>query len=187
MYCPKCGTFLPEGTAVCPNCAEPSAAEANSTNNETGYNCSGNYSAGYQNSDQTANTNYNQQSYNSYYDPQPNAQSYYPPNNNNTYQYNFSELEAKDKLSTAHTLGVLAIILGIIFSPIVGIICGIIGINNVNNVPDMYNNPAIMEDKRKAKKLNVIGIALPIGLWAVAIILILIFAMIVGVAGIASY
>lgn len=164
MYCSKCGSYLPEGVSNCPNCNEP--INANTQN----YNSDGTYYTPPQNNEEQSNY---------YQNPSENA---YQPNPQYNYQYNapqFNDVQIKSALSNATTLGILAIILGIIITPIAGIICGAIGLSKANSVPDMLN-PSIDKEKAKAKKLNIIGIVLPIALWVVFFILMLIFVLCFG-------
>ena len=124
--------------------------------------------------EQTNQTNYNdnyyQQSEGSYYNPQPSSSQSYYQYDNQVKQEQMIEQGYKDKLSTANTLGILSIILGIIFSPIVGIICGAIGISKVNEVPDFAPYTPLAQEKARCKKLNVLGIVIPVVLWVVLIV-----------------
>ncbi len=148
MYCPKCGTYMEEDSVQCVNCGETVVKE------------------------QTNQTNYNdyQQSEGSYYNPQPSSSQSYYQYDNQVKQEQMIEQGYKDKLSTANTLGILSIILGIIFSPIVGIICGAIGISKVNEVPDFAPYTPLAQEKARCKKLNVLGIVIPVVLWVVLIV-----------------
>lgn len=136
MYCSNCGAFVPEGSEACPNCSQAV------NNNENNYN----------------NT---QQSSGTYYTPhQQSTQNYYQPND-----LFILEQKMKNNLSTANTMGILSIILGLILTPIAGIICGIIGLSKANEVPDFTDNPYIAEEKKSVKRLNILGIVLPTVLW----------------------
>ncbi len=141
MYCSNCGAFVPEGSETCPNCSQP-----------------------------VSNNNYNagaQQNSGTYYTPQ------YQQSTQNYYQSSdplIIEQEMRNNLSTANTMGILAIILGFILTPIAGIICGIIGLSKANEVPDFAENQYIREEKQRVKKLNILGIVLPTALWIVAMI-----------------
>ena len=147
MYCPKCGTYMEEDSVQCVNCGETVVKEQT---NQTNY-----------------NDNYYQQSEGSYYNPQPSSSQSYYQYDNQVKQEQMIEQGYKDKLSTANTLGILSIILGIIFSPIVGIICGAIGISKVNEVPDFAPYTPLAQEKARCKKLNVLGIVIPVVLWVV--------------------
>lgn len=147
MYCPKCGTYMEEDSVQCVNCGETVVKE------QTNY-----------------NDNYYQQSEGSYYNPQPSSSQSYYQYDNQVKQEQMIEQGYKDKLSTANTLGILSIILGIIFSPIVGIICGAIGISKVNEVPDFAPYTPLAQEKARCKKLNVLGIVIPVVLWVVLIV-----------------
>lgn len=68
--------------------------------------------------------------------------------------------------SDGHTFGILAIILGLCSSGLLGIILGIIGLGKSTTAED--------------KKLNYIGIFLPLGFWLIAWIIIIIMALVVG-------
>lgn len=178
MYCTKCGSFLPDGTENCPNCNEPVNASTDNvySNQQT---ADGVY---YTPQSNTESESAGQQSY---YDPS-HSKSYYQPDSQQSYyqanQPNQIELEMKNNLSTANTLGILSILLGILFTPIAGIICGIIGLSKANNVPDMTMNPLIDKEKAKVKKLNILGIVIPIILWVVAFIVMFIAIMVFGFA-----
>ena len=146
MYCPKCGTYMEEDSVQCVNCGETVVKEQT---NQTNY-----------------NDNYYQQSEGSYYNPQPSSSQSYYQYDNQVKQEQMIEQGYKDKLSTANTL----VILGIIFSPIVGIICGAIGISKVNEVPDFAPYTPLAQEKARCKKLNVLGIVIPVVLWVVLIV-----------------
>ena len=142
MYCPKCGTYMEEDSVQCVNCGETVVKEQT---NQTNY-----------------NDNYYQQSEGSYYNPQPSSSQSYYQYDNQVKQEQMIEQGYKDKLSTANTLG--------IFSPIVGIICGAIGISKVNEVPDFAPYTPLAQEKARCKKLNVLGIVIPVVLWVVLIV-----------------
>ena len=131
MYCPKCGTYMEEDSVQCVNCGETVVKEQT---NQTNY-----------------NDNYYQQSEGSYYNPQPSSSQSYYQYDNQVKQEQMIEQGYKDKLSTANTLGILSIILGIIFSPIVGIICGAIGISKVNEVLILLHTLRLLRKRQDAK------------------------------------
>ncbi len=141
---------MEEDSVQCVNCGETVVKEQT---NQTNY-----------------NDNYYQQSEGSYYNPQPSSSQSYYQYDNQVKQEQMIEQGYKDKLSTANTLGILSIILGIIFSPIVGIICGAIGISKVNEVPDFAPYTPLAQEKARCKKLNVLGIVIPVVLWVVLIV-----------------
>lgn len=159
MYCPKCGAFLEDNCTQCVNCGEPIAQEQ-AANNDTYY----------------------QQNTGTYYNPQPSESQSYYQYDSQVKQAQMVEQGYRDKLSTANTLGILAIILGILFSPIVGIICGAIGISKVNEVPDFAPYTPIAQEKARCKKLNILGIVIPLIFWVIAIVLVFILAFAFGMA-----
>lgn len=162
MYCPKCGTFLEDDCVQCVNCGEPIVKEQAS---------------------QTANNdNYYQQNTGAYYNPQPSESQSYYQYDSQAKQAQMVEQGYKDKLSSANTLGILAIILGIVLSPLAGIICGAIGISHVNEVPDFAPYHPLAQEKARCKKLNILGIVIPLVLWVVAIIFIFVAVFAFGFA-----
>ena len=165
MFCSNCGSFIPDGSTYCPDCNAPVEAQAASDNK---YN------------ESTVNTN----NTGDYYSPQQNyanTQQYNQPNTPPVYQqpnqqYNYNnafhnaqqlvfEQEIRNALSTSKTLGILAIILGILVTPIAGIICGAIGLSKANSVVNISNDPYIEAERKKVKSLNVAGIVVPIVLY----------------------
>lgn len=204
MYCPKCGSFVTDEAQFCPNCNEPIIKEA--VNEPEAQQNGGVYYTPQQNpneqnayySPQQNNTynNVNDSNYNPYGNPQQNnayynndaQQNYFnqgQSNNQGFYQScppNQAEQQFKEVISSANTLGILAIVLGILLTPLAGIICGAVGLSKLNNVPDMLMNPLLAKDKAKAKKLNIWGIVLPTALYIVAIIFMIILVSIMGLA-----
>lgn len=186
MYCKNCGQVIPDGYTYCPYCNTATDNEPNT--NSTAPNGNGTYFTPNTNDGSYQQGTYRQDSYQQNNGYNQNTQDNFFNQGNNS-QYGFNQqaqyyTEASKNLDDAKTLGILAIVLGILFSPVVGIICGIIGLAKVNSVPDM---PETFEKKAQAKKLNNLGIAIPIALWCVAIIImIFVFAGIAGFAG-ASY
>ncbi|MCM1285162.1 MAG: hypothetical protein NC213_08240 [Acetobacter sp.] len=173
MYCKNCGQVIPDGYSYCPCCQ--TKADNHTTQDGTYFtpntdqeNCQ--HGAYQQNNGYTQNT----------------QENFFNQGNN---QYGFNQqaqyyADAARNLDDAKTLGILAIILGILFSPIVGIICGIIGLSKANSVADM---PETFDKKAKAKRLNSLGIAIPIVLWVfAAIVMILVFTFVIGATGIAG-
>ena len=92
------------------------------------------------------------------------------------YQQTASYNPVDSTISTARTLGILAIV-GACTITLGGLICGIIGLLKVK---DLQVPPQLEAAKRSAKKLNVIGICLAIGFMILAFIL-------VGIAGCSAY
>lgn len=199
MYCPNCSAYIPEGADSCANCGQavslknenhnatenqysytqPNPENNNNTANQYSY-AQPNYEGGNSYGSYNAapdNAGYQQNGYNSYYSEQPNQ--------NNYFQQAQNDFKIKDALSTSNTLGILAIVLGFILTPLVGIICGVIGLSKANSVPDMFNNPSLMAEKKKAKKLNTLGIVLPLVCYVALFILIFVFVIIfMGTAGV---
>ena len=103
---------------------------------------------------------------------QYNNNAYNQPYNPNSFSQQYSydeEYEAnKNKISNAKLLGILSIVLGIVMSPIVGIICAVIGLVNTNNI-NVINSIKLFEEKNKARKLNSVGIVIPIVIWVLGI------------------
>lgn len=182
MYCSKCGSFLPEGADECPNCHE---AAVNQSANRPNYNqntANNVYYTPHQNNEQP-----------SYFtgQAQTQQQNYYQQNNQNYYSPapDYMEQEIKNNISSANTLGVLAIVLGILLSPLAGIICGAIGIGKINNLPNISMYPILQNERNKAKKLNTIGIVIPIVLWVAAFVIGIIAMFVFGfsMAGIENF
>ena len=92
------------------------------------------------------------------------------------YQQTASYNPVDSTISTARTLGILAIV-GACTITLGGLICGIIGLLKVK---DLQVPPQLEAAKRSAKKLNMIGIFLAIGFMILAFIL-------VGIAGCSAY
>lgn len=191
MYCSKCGAFLPEGAEVCPGCNAPVSNQSTTTNNSAANNqaaSGGVYYTPQQSRPEYTNVSgtYNEQATN-------NQGSYYTNlgNNHNTNEsYNaeqsyFMQEQIKENLSTANTLGIIAIVLGILVSSIIGIICGAIGLDKAKSIPDMPMDSPIAKEKAKVKKLNILGIVLPIALRALMVIMYVVFFMILGFSTIA--
>ena len=191
MYCPNCGSFLQDGTQNCPNCNEP----INQTNVNNGANAQQNDGIYYNPQQNNTYNNVNEPNYNTYSNTQQNntyyndaQQNYFnqgQPNNQDYYQAcppNNSEQQFKEIVSSANTLGILAIVLGILLTPLAGIICGAVGLSKLNSLPNIPMNPAIENDKAKARKLNIWGIVLPIALYIILIVLMIIMFTFMGLA-----
>lgn len=191
MYCPKCGSFVTDEAQFCPNCNEPIIKEA--VNEPEAQQNGGVYYTPQQNN--TYN-NVNDSNYNPYGNPQQNnayynndaQQNYFnqgQPNNQGFYQScppNQAEQQFKEVISSANTLGILAIVLGILLTPLAGIICGAVGLSKLNSIPNILMNPILTKDKDKAKKLNIMGIVIPVALYIVAIIFMIILFSVMGLA-----
>lgn len=180
MYCPKCGSFVTDDAQVCPNCNEPILKE--NFNNSAQQPNDGVYYTPQNNNGQN-NTYYNNTQSN--YDSQSNYFNQAQPNNQGYYQAcppNQFEQQFKEAISSANTLGILAIVLGILLTPLAGIICGAVGLSKLNSIPNIPMSPTLTNDKAKAKKLNIWGIALPTALYIVAIILMVIMITVMGFA-----
>lgn len=154
MFCNKCGASISDEYKVCPHC--------------------GNVVAGNQyNATYTNQPNYQQGQY--YQPPQYNQQQY-PP-------FNQEQSNINDEISTAKTLGIIAIVCGLCLPSIgwiVALVCGIIGLTKVNHAlssPYGASNP----DARTAKKMNIAGIVIPI----VEVVLVIIAWILIAFLGIA--
>ena len=103
---------------------------------------------------------------------QPQFQAYQQPFNNN--------FQIQQEISSARTLGILSIILGILVSSIAGWICGGIGSSKANKhlfAPDIMTRTSAQD----AKKLNKIGLILTSVLFVLRLIFIIVyFAIIFG-------
>lgn len=89
-------------------------------------------------------------------------------------QTTYDNLESA--ISTARTLGILSIV-GAFIITLAGLICGIIGFVKVKDlkVPDH-----LVVKRDSAKKLNIIGMSLSIGLVVIAIILVVVMSCAAG-------
>lgn len=202
MYCEKCGSPIADGLTSCPNCNEPiNIQEASPIENQQTTAEASQQTNSYENAQSASDSYYTppQQNYN----PQPNytqQQGYSQPygqqynqqyNPNGFYQGNpqqmFIEQEINKNLSSAKTLGILAIVLGLLFSPIVGIICGAIGLSKVNDIVNLTSNPMIEQEKKKVKKLNKLGIIIPIVVYAVIILFTIIITVVASLGLASSY
>lgn len=177
MYCNNCGAPVPDGSTICPSC---NAALNNQQPNTDGtYYTPPTSDSEYYNQQNFSQQGAYQQSYNQ---PQDN---YF---NQSSYQngYNNSEKHYEDELHNAKIFGILALVIGILFSRIIGIILGVIGLSKANNVPDLPQNPHLSKLKRDSTLLNKLGIILPIVFGIIFIILYLLIVF-VFMAGTASF
>lgn len=154
MLCNNCGSFVEDGCYYCPRCGKP-------VNNETQWSAY----------EQNANQNQNYTSTNSY-----NSGAY----NNTTYNSgynNYNSYEADQifkKLEDSKLLGILAIVLGLFVSSVIGIILAVVGKEKLNDINiDMYS--PFYAKKEQARKLNNAGIIIPIVRFAVAILFFIIY------------
>ena len=190
MICNKCGQTVSDEMYYCENCGEP----INHTYNQQPFNADAqntytdtqpNYSqTNTQQSYTQPNGQYEQQAYQQTYQ-QPNGQAYnqqyqqyqqpnqqYPPYGQPVTPQAF-DFMLDNKIDEIKTLGIIAIIAGLFF-PIAGIIIGCIGISKLNNLPIFPQYAYEKELKRKkAKKLCMIGIILPIALWVVTFLFVM--------------
>ena len=180
MFCEKCGQQIPDESTFCPFCNN-----VVSTPNPQ----QGTYSAPVQD-----NNYYNQPQQNAYSQPQSEPEQYFNPQGNSyqnnpyaNYQQNapFVDPNITNQLSNCKTLGLVAIIVGI-FVPIVGWICGGIGLSNLKNIPDL---PQYANEKKKIKNMNLAGIIIPFAVYLLVIIFyVLIFTVVLGgAAGLAEF
>lgn len=164
MFCSKCGAQIDDKSYYCQSCGQ----EINKPYTQQPFNV---------NNSSNINNNNTSQSYQSGYTQQTNG--HFDPVMMNM---------IKGKIEDARTMGILAIVLGILCTSIAGIVLGLIGISKLNSIQtyNMYN-PEIEMLKEKARKLNLIGIILPVVLRVILIVLyfIIIFAMAGTLAGMA--
>ena len=86
----------------------------------------------------------------------------------------FNDQKHEKDLSTANTLGIVALIFGIIGIGLVAWICGGIGISTLNSIPDL---PQYADRKHKTKLLCIWGIIIPIIVSVIVTILYVILAV----------
>ncbi len=156
MFCSKCGAQLDDKSYYCQSCGH----EVNKPYTQQPFNMNNN-------TGQTYQSGYSQQQY-----------------TNNINPAAMSSIQSK--IEDARTMGILAIVLGLICSALVGICLGIVGISKLNSI-QTFNTyiPEIEMQKEKTRKLNLIGIILPTVLRIILIIFyfIFVFAMVGAVAG----
>ena len=132
MICQNCGSNVMDGTAVCPNCGMmipapggymPQQPQAPYGNNMGGY-------------------------------PQQNPYQQNPYQQQPQYGGGMGGFDPAEKeIKTAKTLGIVAICVGTLCIPLVGWICGGIGLSKASKAPDYLADQA-----KTAKILNIIGI-----------------------------
>lgn len=144
MFCNKCGAAFSDSFNVCPNCGNVVSGNQNQSyyNNQNGY-----------------QNNYQQGQY--YHPPQYNNMPYNAPQ----YQpYNFEQATINDEISSANTLGIVALVCVLLIPSVgslVGFILGIIGLSKANHAlssPYGASNPTA----RSAKKMNLAAIWIPV-------------------------
>ncbi|MCH5314975.1 MAG: zinc ribbon domain-containing protein [Eubacterium sp.] len=162
MYCNNCGAFVPDGSTYCPNCNTVFNTQSQNTNGT------------YYTPPAADNGYYNQQNFNQQGNYQ---QGYNQPQGNYYNQNGFADPmnSHKSELESAKTLGIISLVVGIVFSRIIGIILGIIGLSKANSVPDMLDNPMLFKLKKDSVMLNRLGIIIPVVLGVVAIVAYLFF------------
>ena len=169
MICSKCGNQIDDGETYCAHCGTP--VEKKDAFEPYGQ---GTYDNAEQPQEQQpVQPQYQQQGY------VPPYQTYQQPFNNN--------FLAQEEISSARTLGILSIVLGILLSSIAGWICGGIGSSKV----DKYlfsNDMQLRLSAQDAKKLNKIGLILTSVFFALKIIgIIAYFAILFGFMGMAGF
>lgn len=151
MFCSKCGAQLDDKSYYCQSCGH----EVNKPYTQQPFNMNNN-------TGQTYQSGYSQQQY-----------------TNNINPAAMSSIQSK--IDDARTMGILAIVLGLICSALVGICLGIVGISKLNSI-QTFNTyiPEIEMQKEKTRKLNLIGIILPLVLRILLVVFyfIFIFAMV---------
>lgn len=160
MYCNKCGQLIPDGVYYCEHCG----ASVNESYTQQPFNTDNQYQneqQSFDNSNPYQNTQQTYQQPNNQYAPF--GQMYTPQ----AYEYMID-----NKLEEARTMGIIAIIAGL-FIPILGIVLGCIGISKLNEIPlsNQYRYEKELK-RKKAKNLCIVGIALPLILWILALILV---------------
>lgn len=141
MFCPQCGAQVPDEAQFCPQCGASFAAS--------------------QPINPTPEVAQNAQ-----VPPQAAVQPGYAPNQ---YAYAPAAPNPLEKdMKTAYNLG-LASLIGGIFIPLVGYICGGIGLSKINKL-NLQANAVQQQSLKKSKKLCIAGIVVPTVLIVLSII-----------------
>lgn len=160
MFCSKCGNIINDDVAVCPHCGT-------ATNTYQPVSQQPPVQPNYQQPPVQPNYQQPDQPVYQQVTVQPGFQQV-PPQ-----AYNPQAAQFNNDVSTAKTLGIVAIIAGI-FIPLAGWICGGIGLSKAKHCLAM--NPASYE-AQNAKKLNIAGLIVTSVLYALIILFyIIIFA-----------
>ena len=144
MYCTNCGSPLPDGALTCENCGSPVI---------------------------TAEQNQQQNPYS--YQPEPQQQNYQyqQPVYQQPYQ-NYDPTSASE-ISSAKTFGTVSVILSVMGIAIIGLICGIIGLNKAKPYyVAQYNSEA-----ESAYKWNKAGIVISIIRMVLALLIVVLAFM----------
>lgn len=161
MFCTNCGNQIAEGSAFCPYCGT-SLAQSQPQQPQAPVNPVA------QTPQQGAYTAPEQGAFPGQpYAQQPTYQPYagqaqygapvYDPNN--PYGYAPQQSVSDEEVKSTRTLGIVAIVVGI-FIPLVGYICGGIGLSKVRKL-DFFANPMQKEQLNKNKVLCILGIVIP--------------------------
>ncbi len=135
MFCSKCGSQITDGALFCPNCG--AAVEQNNN---------------YYNTEE-------QMPENNYYNPSAQNDGYQNPVQQQ-YQYgNDAGFLAQKELSTARTLGIVSIVLGILGINLIAWICGGVGLSKANRYLNIYD-PQLQILAKESRKLNIIGLVI---------------------------
>lgn len=172
MFCEKCGQQIPDDSTFCPFCNN-----VVSTPNPQ----QGSYYAPAQDNYQPQQDAYSQPQPEQYFNPQGAYQNNPYPNQQPNVP--FIDQNIMNQISNCRTLGLVAIIVGI-FVPIVGWICGGIGLSNSKNIPDL---PQYAKDKKTVKNMNLAGIIIPFVSYALLIIFYLVIFGIGMAAGFSEF
>ncbi len=155
MICQNCGSEVMDGLNVCPSCGMMIQAPGYGNNQQP-------YGAAPQNNYGQPQAPYGQPQ-GGYNQPMQGGYQQGP------YGNGVQGVDPAEKaISTAKTLGIVAIVVGLLCSPLVGWICGGIGLSKAGNAP------AYLEDKAKsAKTLCIVGIVCATVSFLIGIILVI--------------